>query len=203
MRKAMSVLRRDLKIALKDPLALLVVIAPLIVALIISWMSPGITETTVNLAVDAELSPSYADTLAGYASVETLDGAAAVRERVLRRDEVIGLIPGNSGPVIVRQGNETETTLSMAKLLVAMAEVGTTGEAESGGFGFLSFRDETSPLKRALSISMLLMISVFTAMLISLGLVDEKNDQTIKAANVTPMPQWLYVISKSLIGVTA
>ena len=91
----------------------------------------------------------------------------------------------------------------MAKLLAAMAELNITDDAENSRLSFLSFRDETSPLKRALSISMLLMISVITAMLISLGLVDEKNDQTIKAANVTPMPQSAYVISKSLIGVIA
>ncbi len=203
MKKAFSVLQRDLKLAVKDPLSLIVILAPLIVALVISWMSPGISETTVNFAVDASLGQSVVDTLENYASVETLDGADAVRERVLRRDEVFGLIPGDSGPVLVRQGNESETSLSMAKLLGAIAQTGTAEQVQGDHFGFLSFRDETSPLKRALSISMLLMISVFTAMLISLGLVDEKTDQTIKAANVTPMPQWLYVIAKSFIGVTA
>lgn len=203
MKKAFSVLRRDLKLAIKDPLALMVILAPLIVALVISWMSPGISETTVNFAVDAELGQSVAGMLENYASVETLDGAAAVRERVSRRDEVFGLIQGETGPVLLRQGNESESSYSMAKLLAAVTETGTAETVQSDSFGFLSFRDETSPLKRSLSISMLLMISVFTAMLISLGLVDEKTDQTIKAANVTPMPQWLYVISKSLIGVTA
>jgi len=92
----------------------------------------------------------------------------------------------------------------MARLLAAMAELGVTGDMlHSSNTSFLSFRDETSPLKRSLSISLLLMISVITAMLISLGLVDEKNDQTIKAANVTPIPQGVYVISKSMIGVAA
>lgn len=203
MKKSFSVLRRDLKLAVKDPLALLVILAPLIVALVISMMAPGISETTVNFAVDAGLGESYAGILSQYAGVETLDGADAVRERVSRRDEVFGLMSGEAGPVLVRQGNESESSYSMARLLAAAAQTGTAEPVKSDSFGFLSFRDETSPLKRSLSISMLLMISVFTAMLISLGLVDEKTDQTIKAANVTPMPQWLYVISKSLIGVTA
>ncbi len=203
MKKALSVLQRDLKLAIKDPLALMVIIAPLIVALIISLMSPGISETTVNFAADAALPRAVTDTLAAYANVDLLDDADAVRERVLRRDEVFGLIPGESGAVLVRQGNEAETSLAMAKLLSAMAETGMVDTTQSEHFGFLSFRDETSPLKRSLSISMLLMISVFTAMLISLGLVDEKNDQTIRAANVTPIPQWLYVVAKSFIGITA
>ena len=203
MKKALSVFRRDLKLAVKDPLALLVILTPLIVALVISWMSPGISETTVNFAVDSALSGSVTDTLSQYANVETLDSADDVRERVLRRDEVFGLIQGETGPVLVRQGNEAQTSLTMAKLLSAMAETGPVDAAQGDSFGFLSFRDETSPLKRSLSISMLLMISVFTAMLISLGLVDEKTDQTIKAANVTPIPQWLYVIAKSFIGIIA
>ena len=82
-----------------------------------------------------------------------------------------------------------------------MAKSGSPDGTNSGNFGFLSFRDETSPLKRSLSIALLLMISVLTAMLISLGLVDEKTDQTIKAANVTPIRRSVYVLSKSLIGV--
>ena len=201
MKKALSVLRRDAKISIKDPMALWMILAPLILAVLLLWITPGISELTLNFAADSAIDPGVIDTLAGYASIETLDGADAVKERVMRRDEVIGLIQGADGPVIVRQGNETESTVSMAKLLAAMAETGTEGNAQSGNFGFLSFRDETSPLKRSLSIALLLMISVITAMLISLGLVDEKNDQTIRAANITPIRQSVYVLSKSLIGV--
>jgi len=149
--------------------------------------------------VDKAVGQETIDTLSQYAAVETVDGTDAVEERVLRRDAVIGLTADGA---IVRQGNETEESLTLAKLLVAMAETGTSAGA-GGNLTFLSFRDETSPLKRALSIVLLLMVSVITAMLISLGLVDEKADQTIKAADVTPIPQWLYVISKSLIGVIA
>jgi ABC-2 type transport system permease protein len=201
MKKALSVLQRDVKISVKDPMALLMIFLPLVIAMFILWMSPGISETTLNFAMDSAVGQSVVETLSGYAGVETLSGAEAVKERVMRRDEVIGLIPGESGPVIVLQGNETESTVAMAKLLVAMAETGVTEKPDSGRFGFLSFRDETSPLKRSLSIALLLMISVITAMLISLGLVDEKSDQTIKAANVTPIRQSVYVLSKSLIGV--
>ena len=184
-------------------MAIWMVLAPLLLAFMILWMSPGISETTVNFAVEETLGSSYIDTLSEYAGVETLPDADAVNERVLRRDEVIGLTQGENGPVLVQQGNETESTLTMAKVLTAMIVTGTAGGEGSENFGFLSFRDETSPLKRSLSITMLLMISIIISMLISLGLVDEKNDQTIKAANVTPMPQWLYVLSKSLIGVLA
>lgn len=203
MRKALSVLRRDAKISFKDPMALLLIFMPLVLAFVILWISPGISDTTMNLAVEKAIGQSTIDNLAEYASVETLEDAAAVRERVLRRDEVIGLIEGENGnTVVLRQGNETESSVDMAKLLAAMAELGVTGDMlSSGNTSFLSFRDETSPLKRALSIALLLMISVITAMLISLGLVDEKNDQTIKAANITPIRQSVYVLSKSLIGV--
>lgn len=201
MKKSMSVLARDLKITLKDPMALWMVLMPLILALVILWISPGIGETTVNLAVDTAVGQSLIDTLSEYAAVEILNGSDAVQERVLRRDEVIGLIEGDTGPTLVRQGNETDTALETAKLLLAIAQTGTA--AQSDTFGFYSFRDDTSPLKRTLSIVLLQMIGVVIAMLISLGLVDEKADQTIKAADVTPMPQGLYVISKSLIGVIA
>ena len=201
MKKAFSVFQRDLKISLKDSMALWMILMPLVLALIILWIAPGVTESVPSLAVDQNLNASFVQTLQEYAGVETLPDAQAVQERVLRRDSVIGVIEGTDGPVLVRQGNETAVTVSMAKLLVALAGQGETGNAAGAGFGFYSFRDPTSPLKRALSISLLIMISVITSMLISLGLVDEKSDQTIRAANVTPMPQALYVLSKSIIGV--
>ena len=182
-------------------MALWMILMPLILALVILWITPGITDAVPTLAVDSAIDTEFVQTLRAYAGVETLPDSEAVRERVLRRDEVIGLIQGEGGPVLVRQGNETGSTLEMAKLLTVIAGQGAPAGADNSAFGFYSFRDATPPLKRALSISLLIMISVITAMLISLGLVDEKNDQTIKAANVTPMPQALYVVSKSLIGV--
>ena len=204
MKKMWSVFQRDLKISMKDPLAFWMILAPVLIAVVILWISPGISELTMHFAVDETVGQPLIDTLSDYADIEVLTGTDAVQERVLRRDEVIGLIAGDDGPVIVKQGNETETTVSMAQLLVAMTQMDTEESAQgSVDFGFLSFRDETSPLKRTFSITLLLMIGVITAMLIALGLVDEKNDQTIRAANVTPMPQTLYVLSKSLIGVAS
>jgi ABC-2 type transport system permease protein len=201
MKKVYGVFQRDLKISVKDPMALWMILMPLILALIILWIAPGITESVPSLAVDQNLDSSFVQALSKYADVETLADSEAVRERVLRRDTVIGLIAGENGPVLVQQGNETASTISTARLLAALAGQGEAGEPADASFGFYSFRDPTSPLKRALSISLLIMISVITSMLISLGLVDEKTDQTIRAANVTPMPQALYVLSKSSIGV--
>ncbi len=199
MRKVLSIFARDLKIAVKDPMAILMILMPMILALLIVAVTPGISETTLHFAVSPAADAAYVDRLSAYAAVETLQSEAAVEERVLRRDEVFGVAPGENGLTLVTQGNESKTTVEMAKVLLAMAE---TGEAAPGtDFGFYSFRDETPPLKRAFSVTLLLMISVVTAMLISLGLVDEKADQTIRAASVTPMPQAAYVLSKSLIGV--
>ena len=184
-------------------MAIWMIIAPILIALVILWMAPGISETTVSFAVDESLSAAYVDLLESYANVETLADADAVEERVMRRDEVIGLTQNEDGLVLLQQGNETESTMEIAKMLTAMAVTGTQSGQGNESFSFLSFRDETSPLKRALSITLLIMISVITSMLISMGLVDEKNDQTIKAANVTPIRQSVYVVSKSLIGILA
>ena len=108
MRKAISILQRDLKISMKDPMALMMVFLPLVLAALILWMAPGISETTLNFAVDTAIGQSTIDTLSAYTNMEMLSGADAVKERVLRRDPVIGLIAGENGPVIVTQGNETE-----------------------------------------------------------------------------------------------
>ena len=178
MKKAYSVLRRDLKISLKDPMALWMILMPLLLALLIVWIAPGITETVPTLAVEASMDEAFVPkTLREYAGVETLPDAQAVQERVLlRRDEVLGLInAAKTAPCWCGRATRLKARRKWPNCWPRLpGRARTPAAAENTAFGFYSFRDETSPLKRALSITLLIMISVITAMLISLGLVDEK-----------------------------
>lgn len=202
MRKVFSVFQRDIKIALKDPMIIWIGIAPIILAIVVALISPGVNDSMLNLAVDKSIDKEYTDKIENYANVEFYDNVKDIERRVLRRDEVIGVVKQGDGVELIAQGNESENGLKLAKILNSLYELDGLVTAETGSrLSFLTFNQKIPPLKLALSVSILLLATIISSMVIALGLVDEKTDRTIKAANVTPIKQTVYVFSKSLIGI--
>lgn len=201
MKKIFSVFRRDFKIALKDPLALWIAFAPILLAFIIVLISPGISDTTFNFAILDNVDSKYISTMEDYVKVEVFDSMEDLENRVMRRDEVIGIAKVGDKLQIIAQGNESENSLNMAKGMNALYEIDAFENGiQDSKVSFLTFNEKIPPLKQTFSVSLLLMITVISAMIIALGLVDEKVDKTIKAASVTPMKQSTYILSKSIIG---
>ncbi len=202
MKKIASILARDISIARKDPLALWIFIAPVFLAVIVRLVTPGINDTTVNLAIQSDVPEAYITAVSSFASVQVVDDLDAVIDRVLQRDEVIGVVNNDGALTLVTQGDESESSLTLAQLLNALYALDSLDtETLESRLSFITFGEQIPTLTRSLGVSLLLLCTIISAMLIALGLVDEKNDQTIKAANVTPMPQTAYMLSKSLIGV--
>ncbi len=203
IQKMMSIVRRDIGIARKDPLALWIFLSPILLAVVVRLVTPGISDTTVNLAIQSDVPQDYIIAVGDFASVSVYDSLDEVSERVLARDEVIGVVNGADGALaLIAQGNESESSLALAQLLNALYALDTLDVTTlESRLRFISFGEQTPALTRSLSLSVLLLCTIISAMMIALGLVDEKNDQTIKAANVTPLPQSIYMLSKSIIGV--
>ena len=201
MRKVFSVFRRDLKIAAKDPLALWIFTAPILFAVLVNLVSPGVNDTSVNLAVNTNVGSDYIENVSDYASVEIFNTREEIEQRVERRDEVIGVTKEGEDLMIIAQGNESEQSLKMAQIINALYHLDLLNEDEiDSRLSCYSFNETIPGLKRALAVTILLMTTIVSAMVIALGLVDEKNDKTIRAANVTPMSQTAYALSKCIIG---
>ncbi len=203
IRKIISIVRRDIGIARKDPLALWIFLSPILLAVVVRLVTPGISDTTVNLAIQSDVPQDYITAVGEFASVSVYDSLEDVTERVQARDEVIGVVNGEDGTLtLIAQGDENESSLALAQLLNALYALDTLDvETLESRLRFVSFGEQTPALTRSLSLSVLLLCTIISAMMIALGLVDEKNDHTIRAANVTPMPQSVYMLGKSLIGV--
>ncbi len=201
--KICSIVRRDVGIARKDPLALWVFISPILLAVVVRLVTPGISDTTVNLAIQSDVPASYIAAVGDFANVSLYDSLDDVTDRVQQRDEVIGVVNGADGTLaLIAQGDESESSLGLAQLLNALYALDSLDVSNlESRLAFVTFGEQTPALTRSLSLSVLLLCTIISAMMIALGLVDEKNDQTIKAANVTPMLQSIYMLSKSLIGI--
>jgi len=197
--KMFTIFLRDLKVNLRDFLALYILVVPILFGFGIKLLAPSVNDTTVNLALLEGDNPEMVTYLEQFAKVELFANTDDIIERVERRDNVVALLPEGGGYYIQTQGNEPESVVRIAKLLntyveldVSVAE--TTAVIETFG------RTEP-PLKKMLVNLLILMTSVLAGMLISINIVEEKVDNTVSAINVSPLSRVGFILGKSMIGI--
>ena len=74
-------------------MALVILIMPILLAIGITFFAPGLSDTTVNLAMLENDDPAHIEYMEQFAKVELFDDAEAVETRVAKRDDVAGLLP--------------------------------------------------------------------------------------------------------------
>lgn len=197
--KTLKIFCRDLKINLREFLSLWIILIPIMLAAIINMATPGITDSFLSVAILKDVPLEKTAFYEKYATVEIFDTATQIEKRVMGRDYCFGLLPDGAGDTyILSQGNEPQTVLDAMKLLKTYAE---KDDHPSTTATFTDFGRTTPPLKSTLITGLLILVTILSGMLISLGLVDEKSDKTIRAMKVTPVSTTSFVVGKSLIGV--
>ncbi len=198
MKKAMSIFLNDLKIAIKDPISLWIALAPLLIAALIVWFTPGVSDTSLYIST-VKSEPQMVEYFEKIAKVEVFDTREEVEARVLKTDSSIGILGKEDEYEIIAQGNENGKVDEVAKILLTLYLRGSDiNETKSEIY---TFGEKMAPIKRSFASSLLLMITMLTGMIISSGIIDDKTDNTINSVNVTPTKRMEYVIGKSVIGV--
>ncbi|MEX1308396.1 MAG: ABC transporter permease [Eubacteriales bacterium] len=199
MKKIFVIFGRDVRVNVKNFMAMFIILFPILVAVGINMFSPGINDTTVNLALlkeDTDMVSYYQD----FAKVEVFKTEADVEDRVARRDNFVGILPDDNGEYyILIQGDEPQNAVvEFAQVLKALYEV--DAQIEDSNAVLHDFGKTVPPLKNTLVNSMILMVCVLGGMLISLNIVEEKMDNTVSAINVTPMSRASWIFGKSMVG---
>ncbi len=197
-----AILGRDLIATRRDALLLYIVGMPLILAVAIQLFAPGLYDTTFTFAMVSEDTQDHIAFMDRYAKVELFPTPEAVERRVLQRDQVAGFLPLDDGTYeIVLQGNEDEATEQVAATFQALYQLGATKEQTTAQV--LDFGLKVPPLKTKLLNMLILMTVMLSGMIIALGIVEEKQDGTVKAIGVTPTNQNTFILGKSLVGAIA
>ncbi|MFA7673572.1 MAG: ABC transporter permease [Clostridia bacterium] len=198
LRKIWTVFIRDIKVNTREVLSLFIFILPLIFAIAINVITPGINDTTVNVAMVRNEDPAREEFFGRFAKVGLYDNASDVQERVEKRDAVFGIVTEGGVSVIVMQGNETASLLDYAKLINVLYE--SDIPVEESDSRIIEFGRSTPPVKKIMVNILLLFISVFAGMLIALNILEEKTDHTVRAMNVSPISKTAFVLGKSITG---
>ena len=198
-RRIWTIFKRDLKVNSKDFISLYIMVIPILYAVLINLFSPRINDTTINLALIEGENQDQVEYFQQFAKVELFENEEEIKERVERRDAMIGIIPENGDYYIMTQGDEVEGMVEYAKLLNSFYELGIN--IEDSNSELIEFGRTVPPLKKTLVNTSILFISILGGMLIALNIVEEKVDNTLSAVNLTPTSRMTFVLGKSVMGV--
>jgi len=198
LKRIWTIFIRDLTVNMREFITLYMMIIPLVLAVGINLLSPGINDTTVNLALIENENPEQAAYFDDFAHVELFRDEQRVEDRVMSRDDVVGILPKDNGYYIMTQGNEPESVLEYSKLLNVLYE--SDVQLEDARSEIIEFGRTVPPLKKMLVNILLLLISMLAGMLIAMNILEEKSDRTVSAINVTPTSRRAFILGKSFTG---
>ena len=198
IKKILAVFARDISVNRRDAMALFIIVIPLIIAVGINLMSPGVNDTTVNLALIDGENTEQAAYFDDFAHVELFEDTEEVERRVKQRDNVVGVIKDGDGYYILAQGNEPDSVIDYAKLLNILYE--SDAQIEDARAEIVDFGRTVPPLKKMMVNILLMFNAVLAGMLIALNLVEEKADNTVSAINVSPISRSAFILGKGLTG---
>lgn len=198
-RRIWTIFKRDLKVNAKDAISLYILIIPILFAILINVFSPGINDTTINLALLTNDNESKIEYFEKFSKVELFNTENEIKERVEKRDAMIGIIPEKETDYLLIQGNEPQEIVDYAKLLKSFYELNIN--IKDSNSTLIEFNRTVPPLKKTLVNISILFISILGGMLIALNIVEEKVDHTLSAINVTPTSRVTFLLGKSIMGI--
>jgi len=198
LNRIIRIFRKDAKIAIRDAMLLYIIIIPILLAVGILLFAPGIIDTSLKVAMLETDAKEHIEYMENYMQVELFSSLDEVEKRVLKRDDVAAIIPLEEGYEIVLEGNEDAYIASSMETLNVLYELGATKENTTAEI--YSFEKTVPPLKTKLVNMLILMVIMLAGMIISLGIVEEKADNTVSAMNVSPVSQNEFIIGKSILG---
>ncbi len=198
LKRILNIFKRDIKVNTREAMPFFLIAAPLLFAIGINLITPGINDTTVNIVMISGEDEAQAEYFDDFAHVELVDNTEAVKDRVNGRDSVVGIIKEGGEFIILAQGNEAQSVLDYTKMIKTFYESGV--KLEDARSEIVDFGKTTPPLKKMMVNVLLLMNMMLVGMLISVNVVEEKMDNTVSAINVSPVSRSAFILGKGLTG---
>lgn len=198
MRKIFEILKRDLKSGLRDYMILYILVVPFLIAVILNAVTGSVSQSGLTLLVPESFRQEEVDYLKSYAKVTVLPSQEAVLDRVRDLDDVYGILKKGEEYEVLLQGNEKIPLADTVSLLLdglKNQDLEVPMEVSVTDVGW-----KLSPLKQFGGGLLAVFISVFGGMIIMINLVEEKQENTLLAMNVSPVTRPQYLTGKALLG---
>lgn len=198
MKKLLAVILRDLQSGTRDWLIVYLSFASILIALILRILIPSVSDSTLRIVVTEDTTPDFLEYLESKARVTQVDDFTALKERVQRIDDLIGVFEQKGQMEIITQGNEAYPMIEPLRYILNSYGNEDTELPISITFSDIGWR--MSPIKLEGGVLLIIFTTVFGGMLILLNLVEEKMSNTLSAINVTPLSRTQFIIGKGILG---
>lgn len=198
LKKIFMIFRKDAKISTRDAMLFYIIVIPILMAIGIQFLAPGISDSSITIAMLDGENVNQQDYMSSYIKIELYKDLETLERRVLKRDDVVAIVETKTGYELIVEGNEDPGVLEIAQMVHRFYQA--DADKDNSLADMYSFEKTVHPLKSKLANMLILLVIMLAGMIISLGLVEEKSDNTISAMNVTPVSQNAFIIGKSLLG---
>lgn len=198
--KILMIFKRDMKVSVRNFITLYIIVVPVIFAVVINIFSPGINDTTVEIVLLEGENRDQVEFFRKFAKVELLDTVENIEDRIKKRDNIVGVLPGRGDEYfILTQGNEPDYVVDYVRNLTAFDhyDIG----MEDSMAEIIDYGRDMPPLKKLMVNIAVMFTSILGGMIIALNIVEEKTDNTISAIHVSPVSRLGFIAGKSIIGV--
>lgn len=197
MKRIYAIIKRDLHSSIRDFILVYMMFAPIILAIGLMFFIPSTQSASLEFAVHENLGQEAIDIFNKYGNVETFPTLKDIKKRVNNIDDVAGINKEDGRYQLILEGNEGHDTEEISKKIIRNIVL---GDKVNIDYIVNDIGIKMTPLALIGSISLLLMAIMIGGVVIGFNIIEEKESNTIKALNVTPMNRLEFIIGKSFIG---
>ena len=189
-----ALIRKDLRVSLRDNLSLYILVSPLLLGLLMVAVLPIFEDTKPMFVVSEALAAADREALEAVGEVEVLANRDAVVERVLGRDDATGVVPlpgGVAGEIeAIIEGDEPEVLRTLAPAVVEAARSGTVEAPDPG------LSDHGLDVRSAATALLAFSVPALMSLMVGFTILEEKTTRTIEAYAVAPLRFVEYLVAK-------
>ncbi len=202
MKRILSIFKRDFKSSVREFLLLYIIIAPILLAVGLRFFIPSVNSISLQFALDSKLDQRVVEEFSRYGRVEIIDGIEAIKSRVNKVDDIVGVMQKEDGKYqLIMEGNEKGNYSFIPQQIIS--NITTDSQSvNKPSIAFSSIGINMPPIAIYGSSSIILMAIIFSGMVIGLNIIEEKEAKTIEALNVTPMQRLEFIAGKCLTAFT-
>lgn len=197
MKRLLKIFERDLKNSIRDSMLLYIIIAPLLLALLLRVFIPSVKDLSIEFGSAEPLNQELVETIEKFAPITFFKSTEKLMERIRGYDDFLGIRMEKGKLILITEGNEPEEYLSLASEILSYAlepieKPFSFNESELGR--------KLPPLSLYGFVIVIIGSFLFGGMIIGFNIIEEKEEETLKALRVTPMSTFEFIAGRSLIG---
>jgi ABC-2 type transport system permease protein len=181
-KRILTLMRQDWTNSLRDNILLYMIFGPTLLAVGARFLLPSLDQAQFTFAAQSSVENTLIQRLERIGQVQTFPDARAVRERVMRSDDVPGLILQDGSLLLVLEGNESEDPA----VLRGIVEQALSGEPVAS-FTRTQVDAPRSLLGEYTTIIFIMIGMLLGALVMAFNIVEDKETQAVRAMGVSPL----------------